>query len=402
MGPHLVMLALAGLGLALGWRLTPAPEDRGDVHGVARLLQLGIAVTGLVVLALLMIPFFMTLGAIECTPEAERAGACLLGVKERGLFGAGAFSCLIGGAFAFVLRNGVFDFVEDSVPEPAVASEQPSATPEVGRSDAPEPDRSKPAEPQPEPEPDSKADEPEPALSDRAESQPESAASSHRRLTGPVFQAFVDDHSVDLEDAIATAATRLRSDRVAVVFSRGASKDANEASLALAETFNAYRYVLEGTAAATEGLLIGDKPDPHEADEIAGPDARHAMELALDLAGGLVETVFLLDTRVAFPEFVLGQLTILQSVCIAHAHDEVSAACQVVLPGTNSGEKEGELVDDGGGLNQRRPRAWLVERLVAKIRGETEPAEAEIPDPTDDPAAPVTASDDPAKPEPAA
>jgi hypothetical protein len=388
MGPHLVMLALAGLGLALGWRLTPAPQDRGDVHGIARLLQLGIAVTGLVVLAMLMLPFFMTLGAIECTPEAERAGACLIGVQERGLFGAGAFSCLIGVAFAFVLRNGVFDFIEDPAPmlEPAVAkpgldAARPSATAERTRPETREPERgAEPPEPEPEPE--------------QTEAPPESSsgASSHRRLEGPVFQAFVDDHTVDLEDAIATAATRLRSDRLAVVFSRGASKDANEACLALAETFNAYRYVLEGTAAATEGLQIGDKPDPHEADEIAGPDARHAMELALDLAGGLVETVFLLDTRVAFPEFVLGQLTILQSVCIAHAHDEVSAACQVLLPGTNSGEKEGELVDDGGGLNQRRSRAWLVERLVAQIRSQSEPT----PEPTD------ATADKPAKPEPAA
>ena len=103
------------------------------------------------------------------------------------------------------------------------------------------------------------------------------------------------------------------------------------------------------------------------------------MQLALDLAGGLIETVFLLDTRVAFPEFVLGQLTILQSVCIAHAHDDVSAACQVLLPGTNPGEREGELIDDGGGLNQRRPRAWLVERLVEVLREQVASSEAGSP-----------------------
>src|SRR5690606_34483498 len=194
-------------------------------------------------------------------------------------------------------------------------------------------------------------DEPEPAAA--AEPTPEPEPSSHRRLEGPVFRAFVDDQAADPEDAITPAAKRLRSERVAVVFSRGASKDANEALLELAEVFKAYRYVLEGTAAAIEGLKIGDAPNPHEADEIAGPDARHAMQLALDLAGGLIETVFLLDTRVAFPEFVLGQLTILQSVCIAHAHDDVSAACQIVLPGQNPGEREGELDDGGGGINQR-------------------------------------------------
>jgi hypothetical protein len=358
MGPYLVLLALAALGLALGWRLTPAPtEEHSDVDGVARLLQLGIAATGLVVIALLLLPFFMTFSAIECTPEAEHAGACLIGVQERGLFGGAAFACLVGVAFAFVLRKGVLDFPD---PPRGAGEAAPAKTEPEKREDQP------PAKSEPKPEPEAKPEpEPEPEAKSPEPAKPEAP---HRPLEGPVFQAFVDERTVDLEVAIETAAKRLRSDRVAVVFSRGASKDANEALLELAEVFKAYRYVLEGTAAATEGLTIGDKPDPHEADEIAGPDARHAMQLALDLAGGLIETVFLLDTRVAFPSFVLGQLTTMQSVCIAHAHDQVSAACQVLLPGTNSGEREGELNDESGGENQRRPRVWLVQRLVEAIR----------------------------------
>jgi len=349
MGPYLVLLALAALGLALGWRLTPAPIERSDTSGLTRLVQLGVAATGLMSLALLMLPFVMNLGAIGCTTQAERAGECIIGVHERGLFAAAVFSCLIGVASAFVLRKGLLDFSDTpAVAEPSPALGQAVAVPVPERERAPVPDAEPERAPEPEPEP----DEP----------------SSHRRLEGPAFRAFVDDAITDLDVAIETAAKRLRSDRVAVVFSRGASKDANEALLELAEAFDAYRYVLEGTAAATEGLPIGAAPKPHEADEIAGPDAHHAGELALDLAGGLIETVFLLDTRVAFPEYVLGRLTVLQSVCIAHAHDEVSAACQVLLPGTNPGEAEGELIADGGGINQRCSRATLVKRLVAALK----------------------------------
>jgi hypothetical protein len=394
MGPYLVLLALAGLGLALGWRLTPKPSETGvGDDAVARLLQLAIAGTGLIVIALLMVPFFMSLGAIECTPEAERAGECLIGVKERGLFGGAAFACLLGGAFAFVVRKGLLEFVapvereaasaskptEPAESEPEPKSEATESEPAEATTKSEPASETEPVEPTTkseaieatEPEPATKS-EPASATEPETDEAPEPAtepepADKHRRLEGPVFQAFVDDQAVELEDAIATAAKRLRSERVAVVFSRGATKDANEALLELAKQFNAYRYVLEGTAAASEGLKIGDEPNPHEADEIAGPDARHTMQLALDLAGGLIETVFLLDTRVAFPEFVLGQLTVLQSVCIAHAHDEVSAACQIVLPGTNVGELEGEL-DAGGEVNHRRPRAWLVERLVSALR----------------------------------
>jgi hypothetical protein len=189
-----------------------------------------------------------------------------------------------------------------------------------------------------------------------------------RRLSGPVFRAFVDDRIATPQEAIETAAKRLRSDRVAAVFSRGASKAANLALLELAEELGAYRYVLEGTAAASEGVPIASKPDPHEADHIAGPEARHAGELALDLAGALIETVVLIDTRVAFPEFVLGKLTELQSVCLAHAHDAVSGACQVLLPGTNPGEAEGELAAGEGETNDRRPREWWLQQIVAALR----------------------------------
>ena len=112
---------------------------------------------------------------------------------------------------------------------------------------------------------------------------------------------------------------------------------------------------------------MADKPDPHEADQIAGPDARHAGELALALAGSALETVMLIDTRVAFPEFVLGKLTELQSVCIAHAHDAVSGVCQVLLPGTNPGEREGELEAEGE-TNNRRPREWLIQQIIEALR----------------------------------
>jgi hypothetical protein len=388
MGPYLVFIALAALGLALGWRLTPAPSERIEAHALARLLQLTITAIGLVALVLLMIPFFGHLGAIECTAEAEKAGQCLIGVHERGLFGGAAFALLVGVAFAFVLRKGVLDLpVEASQAtsvEPATSGEPATSvepTTSSKQATAVEPTTSA-DDPRDEAEGQDGADEPpateEPPAAEPPATEPPAAEpqGSHRRLEGPVFQAFVDDQTVDLEVAIATAAKRLRSERVAVVFSRGASKNANEALLELAEVFDAYRYVLEGTAAATEGLPTGDTPEL-DGSEIAGPDARHAMQLALDLAGALIETVFLLDTRVAFPPFVLGRLTELQSVCIAHAHDDVSAACQVVLPGTNPGEREGELIDDGGGINQRRPREWLVRRIIAELRDAEPPAPSE-------------------------
>jgi hypothetical protein len=404
---YLALAVIAALGLALGWRLTPAPRQHPSVEGLARLLQLGIAMAGLLVVALLLVPWFIGLSQISCTPEHERASACIIGLRDRALFGAAAFACLIGAGFAFILRKGVFVFPAPApVHEPAReggvgdmdtmtgaqhrAKREPAPAPKVEAKPAPkveaEPAPKVEAKPAPKAEAESAPKveaEPAPAQPtaapspDPAEDQPASAAATtgtgHRRLQGPVFRAFVDDDAVELGVAIQTAAKRLRSERVAVVFSRGASKAANVALLELAEAFDAYRYVLEGTAAATEGVPTGQVPDPNAADEVAGANARHAGELALDLAGEFIQTVFLLDTRVAFPEFVLGKLTRMQSVCIAHAHDEVSAACQVVLPGTNPGEREGELINSDGGTNSRRPRESLVVQIVAALRALDQP-----------------------------
>jgi hypothetical protein len=386
---YLVLIVMAGLGLALGWRLTPAPSHAAAT-GVARLLQLGIALTGLSVLALLLVPWLDGLRHLTCTPEIEAAGECILGLHERGLFGASMFVCLVGVAFAFVLRKGVLDFVQEGPisesgreggvgdMDTKVEARKPkdgTAAPIEAATRAPAAVEAAPAETPANEEPvhDEPAEETESVATGRTGTRP---------AEGPVFRAFVDERVVDLDEAIATAARRLRSDRVAVVFSRGAAEDANLALLELAEALGASRYVLEGTAAAAEGIIKGDKPDPHAADEIAGPGARHAGELALNLAGSFIQTVFLLDTRVLFPVFVLGKLTELQSVCIAHAHDEVSAACQIVLPGTNLGEAEGELVDSEGGVNARRSRVSLVKQIIEALRAlEPNPAaEATAPD----------------------
>jgi hypothetical protein len=393
---YLVLIVMAGLGLALGWRLTPAPSHAAAT-GVARLLQLGIALTGLSVLALLLVPWLDGLRHLTCTPEIEAAGECILGLHERGVFGASMFVCLVGVAFAFVLRKGVLDFVQEGPisesgreggvgdmdtkvearkPKDAIATKD-AAGPIEAATPAPAAVEAAPAETpaSEEPAPDEPAPEAEPVATGRTGTRP---------AEGPVFRAFVDERVVDLDEAIATAARRLRSDRVAVVFSRGAAEDANLALLELAEALGASRYVLEGTAAAAEGIIKGDKPDPHAADEIAGPGARHAGELALNLAGSFIQTVFLLDTRVLFPVFVLGKLTELQSVCIAHAHDEVSAACQIVLPGTNLGEAEGELVDDEGGVNARRSRVSLVKQIIEALRALEPNPTAEATAPVDD------------------
>lgn len=395
---YLVLVVIAGLGLALGWRLTPAPSHTAAT-GIARLLQLGIAFIGLSVLALMLVPWIDGLTHVSCTPELEREGECILGLHERGLFGVSAFVCLVGAGFAFVLRKGVFDFPESGpiaehereagAGDPdtkLVARKPPGSAAASAASDSPATkaapaarDDSRdeaaragaPSDAPPESDEPAADDAPsDDAPSDDAPSneQDSDRPLGHRHLQGPVFRAFVDDSAVELDIAITTAAQRLRSERVAVVFSRGASEDANHALLELAEALGASRYVLEGTAAAAEGIPKGDKPDPHAADEIAGPDARHAGELALNLAGSFIQTVFLLDTRVLFPVFVLGKLTELQSVCIAHAHDEVSAVCQIVLPGTNLGEREGELVDSEGGTNSRRTREDLVRQIIQALR----------------------------------
>jgi hypothetical protein len=397
---YLVLVVIAALGLALGWRLTPAPSHTAAT-GIARLLQLGVALTGLSILALLLVPWLDGLTRISCTPQDVSAGDCILGLHERGLFGASAFVCLVGAGFAFVLRKGVFDFpqagpIAESEREGGVgdADTKVEARKRPERSEAApsEVAATKPAEteaPREQAEVEPPRDEPaesarhEQPARDNEDSLPEpTGPRRHRQLQGPVFQAFVEDRVVELEVAIATAAQRLRSDRAAVVFSRGAAEDANHALLELAEALGASRYVLEGNAAAGEGIPKGDKPDPHAADEIAGPDARHAGELALNLAGSFIQTVFLLDTRVLFPEFVLGKLTELQSVCIAHAHDDVSAACQIVLPGTNLGEREGELVDSDGGPNARRARDSLVRQIIEALRAleSTPAAKATAPD----------------------
>ena len=401
---YIVLGALAALGVALGWRLTPVPAARRGDEGLARLLQLGVAFTGMLVLALLLVPWFSGLAEIGCTPEAERAGKCIVGVEDRGLFGASAFACLVGAGVAFILRKGVLDFPEPPPPDESQreagvgdmdtrtdlhdrAGKKPAAAKEPARETESKPRDD--AQPSPKPEPEADRDDPDP--DDPGESE-DAQAPAHRRLEGPVFRAFVDDEAVDLDTALETAVKRLGSERVAVVFSRGASKDANLALLELAEIYDAHRYVLEGTAAATEGIPTGEEPDPHVADEIAGPTARHAGELALDLAGTFIQTVFLLDTRVAFPKFVLDQLTRMESVCIAHAHDEVSAACQVVLPGTNPGEREGELIDSAGGDNSRRSRAWLVSRMVERIKHQRDP------EPEPEPTAPEPTAPEPSPP----
>lgn len=397
MGAYIVLAAMTALGMALGWRLSPeAKQNTVRAEGLPRLLQIGIALTGLLVLALLLLPWFTALDQIACSTESRRASNCILGLEDRGLFGACLFVGLIGAAAAFVLRKGVLDLPEPE-PEPAPAK---APTPAKVK-DAPKPDSSAdeapkapadaakakdPADEAPlQGEPnqakaeaegqDAEEDQDDEAKADDTEAQA-AAQAPHRRLEGPVFRAFVDDDAVELDEAIRTAASRLRSERVAVVFSRGASKEANVALLELAEAFDAHRYLLEGNAAANEGVPREDTPDPTAVDEVVGPDARRADELALDLAGAFIQTVFLLDTRVAFPQFVLGKLTELQSVCIAHAHDEVSAACQVVLPGTNPGEREGELIDSDGGTNARRTREWLVGQIIAALR-ELESAETE-------------------------
>jgi hypothetical protein len=394
---YLVLLVIAGLGLALGWRLTPAPSHTA-ASGIPRLLQLGVALTGLTILALLVVPWLDGLTHISCTPETESKGECILGLHERGLFGASAFVCLVGAGFAYVLRKGVFDFPqagpiaeserEGGVGDPdtklvhASAKTRGAAPVDEAPLDRAPSDQAPGGEAPRDEQPVARAEPDEPATQDAPRDEPEHEGErplGHRHLQGPVFRAFVDTSAVELEVAIAAAAQRLRSDRAAVVFSRGASEDANLALLELAEVLGASRYVLEGTAAAGEGIPKGDKPDPHAADEIAGPDARHAGELALNLAGSFIQTVFLLDTRVLFPVFVLGKLTELQSVCIAHAHDEVSAACQIVLPGTNLGEREGELVDSEGGTNSRRTREALVREIIKALRALEPTPAAETP-----------------------
>lgn len=409
---YTVLLVIAAMGVGLGWRLTPPRSDSAHPVGLPRLLQLGIAGTAVLAMLLLLVPWLSGLDQATCGEADYATGNCVAGLRQQAIFGSAIFAWLVGAGLAFVIRKGVIDYAlveldedaQDETESEAPAKSEPAKSEPVKSEPVKsepvklEPVKSEPvkSEPAPEPvnaeppnaeppnaesdsdsEPEPKAEpEPEPASDGEPEPRPREPSGLHpwRRLTGPVFSAFVDDRVASPDEAIATAAKRLRSNQVAAVFSRGASKEANLALLELATELRAHRYVLEGTAAATEGVPIADKPDPHEADKIAGPEARHAGELALDLAGALIETVVLIDTRVAFPEFVLGKLTELQSVCVAHAHDAVSGACQVLLPGTNPGEAEGELEASEGETNDRRPRKWWLERIVAALR---EPVEAD-------------------------
>lgn len=393
---YTVLLVIAAMGVGLGWRLTPPRSDSAHPVGLPRLLQLGIAGTALLVMLLLLVPWLSGLDQATCTTEDLATGNCVAGLRQQAIFGSAVFAWMVGAGLAFVLRKGVIDYAlveldedaEDETEAAPVAKSTPAPTAKPTKSEpaatkpaGSEPAGSEPAAAKPEPEP-AKSEpepaakpEPEPAKPEPAEAEDEpeprvrepSGLAPWRRLSGPVFSAFVDDRMATPHEAVVTAAKRLRSDRVAAVFSRGASKEANLALLELADELHAYRYVLEGTAAATEGVPTAAKPDPHEADHIAGPEARHAGELALDLAGALIETVVLIDTRVAFPEFVLGKLTELQSVCVAHAHDAVSGACQVLLPGTNPGEVEGELEAGEGETNDRRPRKWWLQQIISAL-----------------------------------
>ena len=381
MGAYTVLLVIAALGIALGWRLTPRSETSVSTEGLARLLQISVTMVGLLALTLLAVPWFVSLSEIACDEATIKASECVVGVKDRGLFGASAYMCAIGAAFAFVLRKGVFDSAEPQLRAPRPLLPPTDDEPKATTDGQAKPD-SEPESPKSE-TPESETPESETPESETPESKPgEAGHPAHRKLEGPVFQAFVDDATVPLDEAIETAVRRLTEGgkRIAVVFSRGASSDANLALHKLAEALGALRYVLEGTTDVTEGLPSGEAPDPTEADELAGSEARHAGQLALDLAGTLIETVMLLDTRVAFPQFVLGRLTEVQSVCIAHSHDDVSAACQVLLPGTNPGEKQGELIDDEGATNLRQPRAWLVNRMLETLAARTKSKSEAEPD----------------------
>src|SRR5690606_28361216 len=175
------------------------------------------------------------------------------------------------------------------------------------------------------------------------------------------------------------------------LFSPFASDEANAALGALADHFAARRYIVETTEPA---------PNLGGASHYAGPAAGHAGELALDLAGGAVDPVIMLDGRLELSPLAIGELERLGSVSLADTHSAVTRASAVVIAAPGLGADSGHVTDESGArstLEAKAPahpsRAEIIERLNLLLGAAADKAAGtHLPEPDGSPLARVRRS----------
>ena len=117
-------------------------------------------------------------------------------------------------------------------------------------------------------------------------------------------------------------------DRPAVVFSPYAEAEANQLVHRIAAHLGARRYM---SLPPEENATDAEHKDA--AHEAAGPSAGHASELALDLAGGAITSLLLVDDRIELSALAISGLERIDAtVLCGPSETPVIAACKVRVP----------------------------------------------------------------------
>jgi hypothetical protein len=222
--------------------------------------------------------------------------------SDVGGFGLAAILLPAALAITVALRPQTLDAADDR-PAPTRVVNTPTPTAER------EPE---PIEPKPEPEP------------------------GPREFAGPQ----IEDRPASEDEAIRHIASTMGS-RPGLVFSPHAEPRANTELARIAAHLQARRYISvppEQDSTDSAHLLA--------ARTAAGADAAHASELALDLAGGAVDSLLLLDDRIDLSALaVQGLARVEAAVLCAPTENAISHACKVRVPTPADDESRAKLLE---------------------------------------------------------
>jgi hypothetical protein len=202
------------------------------------------------------------------------------------------------------------------------------------------------------------ADPPDQAAPPEETSSPDSPDSgSEQALAGSI-----DGQPTELEALIHAAAEALRQ-RPGLVFSGHSNDDALDALDQMATALDGQRY-LERHDGAGDAAHNGAS-----AKRIAGPNAGHTGELALEIAGGAVRGVLFCDGQLPLSPLAVGRLKDIGSVCLSATDDGLASACKVVIR-VGAWEREpGRWTDPSGNPQHGEPtskhptRAQVITRI---------------------------------------